>query len=123
MLSRFTDFLTTDGEKEWRNRDEEFIADEATKDKIVAAWEEGWACVMETVSALHDTDLTKTVFIRSEPHTVMAAITRQLTHYTYHVGQIVSLGKMCLGEKWETLSIAPGKSAEFNEEMFSRRKI
>lgn len=123
MLSRLTDFLTTDGEKEWRKRDAEFVADESTKDTILAAWEEGWACVINTLSALDEKDLTKTVFIRSEPHTVMAAITRQLTHYAYHVGQIISVGKMCMGENWTTLSISPGKSAEFNKQIFSRGKI
>ena len=119
MLSRWTDMLVSDGEKPWRNRDTEFNPDIITRQELLNKWNAGWDCVFNTLNSLTDADLEKTIYIRNEPHTVMDAINRQLAHYPYHVGQIVFIGKMLAGEKWQSLSIAPGKSGAFNDAMFS----
>ncbi|CAL1519592.1 DUF1572 family protein [Chitinophaga sp. MM2321] len=116
MLSRWTDFLTTDGEKPNRHRDQEFEEDDATKETLLQQWQEGWDCLLNTISNLRDADLEKTVYIRSEPHTVIDAINRQLAHVPYHVGQIVYIGKMILKENWESLSIPKGQSEVYNKE-------
>jgi hypothetical protein len=105
MLSRWTHFLTEDGEKEWRQRDEEFEVHDYSKEKLLRLWEEGWKLVFDTIESLTDEDLQKTVFVRSKPHTVMAAINRQIAHYAYHVGQIVLLAKIRKGRAWQTLTI------------------
>lgn len=118
MLSRWTDFLTSDGEKEWRQRDAEFEVVLKTKEEVMEKWEEGWACLMNALDQLDDSLLANTVLIRNEPHTVTEAINRQLTHYPYHVGQIVFYAKQLLGEKFTSLSIAKNKSQEFNNEKF-----
>lgn len=113
MRSRWTDFLTTDGEKPNRNRDSEFEqSTEDTREKILAAWENGWAITFAAISALKPEDLSRTVMIRKEPHSVMEAINRQLTHYSAHVGQIVLLAKHYAGANWKTLSVPRGKSKE-----------
>lgn len=117
MLSRWTDFLTTDGEKEWRNRDEEFEIKALSKEQLIVLWEKGWACCMGALKDLKEDDLIKTIYIRSEALTVTDAINRQLAHYPYHVGQIVYIGKMIKGDQWESLSIAKNKSAAFNLKM------
>jgi hypothetical protein len=117
MRSRWTDFMTTDGEKPYRNRDGEFVAPPATRDALVRAWEEGWACVFGAIEPLTDADLKRTVTIRGEAHSVMQAINRQLSHYPMHVGQIVLLAKHYAGERWQTLSVARNKSAEFNRKV------
>ena len=122
MLSRWTDFLTSDGEKEWRNRDAEFENDVLTKDAIVKLWEEGWKCFLDTLKSLKEDDLEKIIYIRNQGHTVLEAINRQLAHYSYHVGQIVFIGKMILNEKWQSLSIPRGNSNAFNAEKFSKEK-
>ena len=110
MRSRWTDFLTTDGEKPNRNRDSEFERDDAdTRERILARWEEGWQLVFDTIAALHPQDLGQTVVIRGEPHTVLQAISRQLCHYASHVGQIVLLAKHFAGPQWRTLSIPRAK--------------
>jgi hypothetical protein len=109
MLSRWTDFLTTDGEKEWRLRDGEFEIHHFTKTELISIWEKGWVCCLDTLQSLTDEDLLKIVTIRSEPLTVIDAINRQLAHYPYHVGQIVYLSKILLNDKWQTLSIARKK--------------
>ena len=110
MRSRWTDFLTTDGEKPNRNRDSEFEREEAdTRERILVRWEEGWTLVFDTISALHPQDLGQTVVIRGEPHTVLQAISRQLCHYATHVGQIVLLAKHFAGPQWRTLSIPKTK--------------
>jgi hypothetical protein len=114
MLSRFTDFYTSDGEKKWRNRDSEFENETITKDALMLKWNQGWTCLFNILDSLTAEDLSKEVLIRNEPHTVMEAINRQLTHYAYHVGQIVFLGKMICGNHWESLSIPKGRSQEFN---------
>lgn len=117
MMSRFTNFLTEDGEKAFRNRDAEFAGKPCTKDELLQLWEDGWNCILNAVKGLNETDLTKTVTIRSEPHTVVDAINRQLGHYGYHTGQIVYLAKWILSNKWETLSIAPGQSDTYTATM------
>ncbi|MBK7009845.1 MAG: DUF1572 family protein [Saprospiraceae bacterium] len=120
MLSRWTDFLSSDGEKEWRDRDGEFDTGHLTKEKIMEMWEEGWACVFKALEPLSDTDMQKIVYIRNEGHTVEEAIQRQLAHYAYHVGQIVFVGKMIKDTDWASLSIARNKSKDFNEGKFAR---
>ena len=118
MRSRWTDFLSSDGEKPDRQRDTEFELEPAdTKAALLERWEDGWRRVFAAVEPLRGDDLLKTVMIRGEPHTVLQAIDRQLTHYSQHVGQILFLAKHLAGEKWQTLSIPRGKSEEFNEKM------
>lgn len=122
MLSRWTDFLTTDGEKETRQRDEEFENDILTRELVLKKWNEGWACLFTAIDSLKEEDLKKEVFIRNQGCSVIDAINRQLAHYGYHVGQIVFIGKMIAGEKWTSLSIPKGKSNEYNSEKFSQPK-
>jgi hypothetical protein len=117
MRSRWTDFLTTDGEKPSRNRDGEFVDPPATREALMRDWEDGWACVFRAIEPLTEADLTSTVTIRGEAHSVMQAINRQLSHYPMHVGQIILLAKHYAGEQWETLSVARNKSAEFNRKV------
>lgn len=116
MRSRWTDFLTTDGEKPDRNRDSEFVIDEnTTRDDVMRTWEEGWALVFAAVEPLAPDDLMRTITIRGEPMTVVQAINRQLTHYAQHTGQIIFLAKHLKSSAWQTLSIARGKSGEYNQ--------
>jgi hypothetical protein len=122
MLSRWTDFLTTDGEKEWRDRDAEFDNDIKNKEDLLSKWNEGWKCFFSALKSLNENDLTKEVFIRNQGHSVMEAINRQLAHYPYHVGQIVFIGKMACNEKWVSLSIPRGNSKEFNADKFAQPK-
>jgi hypothetical protein len=117
MLSRWTNFLEEDGEKSWRLRDDEFEPHSYSREKLLELWEQGWKTVFIALDNLGPADLEKNVFIRSRPLGVVDAIHRQLTHYAYHVGQIVMLGKIIRGAAWETLSIAKGKSAEFNQKL------
>jgi len=105
MRSRWTDFLTTDGEKPDRNRDSEFVEPPATRAELMAAWEDGWSRVWAALEPLSDDDLGRTITIRGEPHSVMQAIQRQIAHYAYHVGQIVLLAKHFRGETWRSLSM------------------
>ncbi|HEU4509616.1 MAG TPA: DUF1572 family protein [Pyrinomonadaceae bacterium] len=120
MFSRWTDFLTTDGEKPDRNRDMEFVIDaQTTKDDVIAYWERGWARVFEALGPLRPEDFEKTVTIRGEDHTIVEAINRQLMHYAYHVGQIVFLAKHFRSAQWESLSIPRNRSAQFNAQMSS----
>jgi hypothetical protein len=113
MRSRWTDFLASDGEKNGRNRDAEFESPATTRDQLLAQWEAGWQCLFDALAALSDADLNREVLLRSEPHTVMQAINRQLGHYSYHVGQIVFLAKHFSSDRWTALTIPRGKSAEF----------
>jgi hypothetical protein len=117
MRSRWTDFLTTDGEKPTRNRDSEFVDPPSTRDALMQEWEDGWACVFAAVEPLTDADLTRTVTIRGEAHSVMQAINRQLSHYPMHVGQIILLAKHYAGGQWQTLSVPRNRSAEFNRKV------
>jgi len=114
MRSRWTDFLTSDGEKPDRHRDTEFeIYDDDSKESLMKNWEQNWKLVFDAVEPLTDADLSKTIYIRDEPHSVLEAVNRQLTHYAYHVGQIVFLAKHFAGPKWRSLSVPKGKSKEF----------
>ncbi|HVF57685.1 MAG TPA: DUF1572 family protein [Pyrinomonadaceae bacterium] len=117
LRSRWTDFLTSDGEKADRARDTEFIAEGESRAAILEKWEEGWARLFEAVGSLAPGDLLRSVKIRGESHTVVEAVNRQLTHYAYHVGQIVFLAKLYKSGEWKTLSVARGRSGAFNEEM------
>ncbi|MBC9929961.1 DUF1572 family protein [Chitinophaga qingshengii] len=118
MLSRWTDFLTSDGEKRDRHRDEEFEEDQASKEVVLQRWHEGWACLLNAIGSLTPADLEKTVYIRAEAHSVLDAINRQMTHIPYHVGQMVYLGKMIMGDHWQSLSIPKGQSEIFNRAKF-----
>lgn len=122
MLSRWTHFLTTDGEKEWRKRDEEFENDIRTREELLMKWNEGWACLFNALNSISDEDFQKEIFIRNMGHSVMDAINRQLAHYAYHVGQIVFIGKMVSGNNWTSLSIPKGKSNAYNAERFTQPK-
>ncbi len=126
MLSRWTDFLTTDGEKEWRNRDGEFDASTTlsnqTKEQILSLWNEGWACLFNTLNSLKPEDLSKIIYIRNEGHTVLEAINRQLAHYPYHVGQMVFYAKILKKSEWTSLSIPKNKSNDYNADKFSKDK-
>ena len=121
LRSRFTDFLTSDGEKPDRHRDTEFDVTDDTEATIVKRWEEGWQCLFDALESLNDEDLSRTVYIRGEPHSVVKAINRGLTHSAAHVGQIVLLAKHLRGSDWESLSIPRGKSEEFNARMRQKR--
>jgi Protein of unknown function (DUF1572) len=115
MLSRWTDFLTTDGEKPDRNRDAEFvITAETSRLEVMAQWEKGWSCLFDAVEALEPEDALKKVLIRGEEHTVVEAVNRQLTHYSYHIGQIVFLAKHFRASGWTSLSVPRNRSADFN---------
>lgn len=117
MLSRWTNFLTEDGEKEWRKRDEEFEQKELSKTQLISLWNEGWEVFLNTLDSLRSEDLIKDISIRSQPLSVTDAINRQLAHYSYHVGQIVYLGKWLLSDKWESLSIPKNASKDYNKSM------
>ncbi|WP_410219792.1 DUF1572 family protein [Pedobacter sp.] len=122
MLSRFTDFLTTDGEKPWRNRDAEFTNPFQNKAELMEHWNNGWDCLMNALNQLAEADLEKIIYIRNDGHTVTEAINRQLAHYPYHIGQMVFIAKMLKNEDWKTLSIARNKSADYNSRKFSQDK-
>ena len=120
--SRFTDFLTSDGEKPWRDRETEFVDDfpegEAGREAILATWAAGWTCVLSAIASLNDADLHRTVTIRSQPHTVTRALTRSLAHAGYHTGQLVWCARTVVGaQSWTTLTIPRGTSAAFNQRM------
>ncbi len=120
--SRWTDFLTSDGEKPDRNRDSEFEAPPATRAELMALWESGWKVLFASLTAVKDSDLTRTVNIRGEAHSALQAINRNLTHTAYHVGQIVYLAKHFAGPKWTALTIPRGKSGHFNAQVSSGEK-
>jgi hypothetical protein len=121
MLSRFTDFLTSDGEKPWRKRDDEFDYGYPSKAEMLEAWEDGWRVVFNALENLQDRQLNDKVYIRGEQHTVMEAILRQLAHYSSHIGQIQYIGKEIRGNDWKSLSIPKGRSQEFNQEKFGKK--
>ncbi|PKB15096.1 DUF1572 domain-containing protein [Flavobacterium sp. 5] len=122
MLSRWTDFLTSDGEKEWRNRDKEFENNIKTKTELIQKWNDGWNCLFNTLNSLQEDDFSKTIYIRNQGHSITEAINRQLAHYPYHIGQIVFIGKMICNENWTSLSIPKGNSKTYNAEKFSKEK-
>lgn len=117
MISRWTDFLISDGEKTDRNRDQEFMDTLSTKNELLIAWEKGWATLFNTLSNLNAQDLLTTVYIRGESHTVLEAIERQLAHYSYHIGQLVYIGKQVKGDSWESLSIPKGQSEAYLQQI------
>lgn len=121
MLSRWSDFLTSDGEKEWRDRDGEFDNEIQSRAEVLQKWDEGWRVLLETLNSLREEDLTKTIYIRNQGHSVLEAINRQLAHYPYHIGQLVFLGKM-RATNWTSLSIPRGESRHFNAEKFAQPK-
>jgi hypothetical protein len=122
MRSRWTDFLTSDGEKPNRNRDTEFEAPAKTRAELLAQWEDGWRLLVGALEPLGDADLARTVMIRSEPHSVMQAINRQMAHYSQHIGQIILLAKHFAGANWKTLTVPRKKSAEFTADVAAGRK-
>lgn len=117
MVSRWTNFLTEDGEKEWRNRDDEFNVHPLSRQELLNRWNEGWKVCLDTLESLKEEDLEKTITIRSQPLNVTDAILRQLAHYSYHVGQIVFLARWIKGSGWHSLSIPRGGSAAYNQEL------
>ncbi len=122
MLSRWTNFLTSDGEKEWRQREAEFENDIQSKSELLKKWNEGWSCLFNALNSLNEADFSKTIYIRNQGHTVTEAINRQLAHYPYHIGQIVFIGKMICNEKWTSLSIPKGDSKTYDAEKFAQPK-
>jgi uncharacterized damage-inducible protein DinB len=120
MLSRWTSFLTEDGEKEWRKRDDEFELHQFSKQQLIEKWNEGWKVFLDSLESLTENDLSKTIAIRSQPLNVVDAINRQMAHYSYHVGQIVYIGRWIRKTEWKSLSIPKNKSGEFNQKMQSR---
>jgi hypothetical protein len=122
MLSRWTNFLTEDGEKEWRHRDTEFEDTFTSKNELITSWNKGWDCLFEALSPLKIEDLERIIYIRNQGHSITEAINRQLAHYAYHVGQIVFLGTLIKGKHWTSLSIPKGNSTNYNQEKFSKEK-
>jgi hypothetical protein len=122
MLSRWTDFLTSDGEKEWRNRDAEFENDLKSKEVVLVAWNKGWECLFNALNGLQPEQLSQIIYIRNEGHTVVEAINRQLAHYPYHVGQIVFYAKQLKNSGWKNLSIPKNKSNSYNADKFAQDK-
>ncbi|MEM0577879.1 DUF1572 domain-containing protein [Flavobacterium polysaccharolyticum] len=122
MLSRWTDFLTTDGEKDFRNRDAEFENNWSTKEEVMAHWDKGWNCFLNSLESLQPEQLNTIIYIRNEGHTVMEAINRQLAHYPYHIGQIVFSAKQLKNGDWESLSIPKNKSQSYNATKFAQEK-
>lgn len=121
MLSRWTNFLTEDGEKDWRDRDAEFVKDkDLTREEIMWMWEDGWALVFRTLYSLTEEDLGKKITIRAEEFSVMEALQRQTAHYSYHIGQIIYIAKVCKDKDWNSLSIPKGMSKEYNEKLFGK---
>ncbi len=122
MQSRWTDFLTTDGEKDFRNRDQEFEDLIKTRADLIAKWSEGWQTLFTALDSVNESNFEQLVYIRNQGHTIVEAINRQLAHYAYHVGQIVLIGQMRRGKNWQSLSIPKGDSKIYNEKKFSQEK-
>lgn len=122
MLSRWTDFLTSDGEKEWRNRDAEFENDLQSKEEVLETWNKGWNVFFDALNNLSPEQLSQIIYIRNEGHTVIEAINRQLAHYPYHIGQIVFYAKQLKNGSWDSLSIPKNKSGNYNAEKFAKEK-
>lgn len=120
LQSRWTDFLTTDGEKPWRNRDDEFVDTLGTRSELIASWDSGWQRMFDSLSSLSPDDSAKTVTIRGEPHSVPLAIQRSLAHCAYHVGQIMLIARILAGDHWTTITIPRGASANFNQRVWGK---
>lgn len=122
MLSRWTDFLTSDGEKEWRNREAEFDQSIDTREEMMKRWQLGWDCLFNALRGISEEQLEDIIYIRNQGHTIVEAINRQLAHYPYHIGQIVYIGKMLQDSAWTSLSIPRGNSTSYNDSHFSQPK-
>jgi hypothetical protein len=122
MLSRWTDFLSTDGEKEWRKREEEFELQANDRAHILSLWNQGWACLFSALDSVNNENADTLIYIRKMGHSITEAVNRQLAHYAYHVGQIVFIGRMLKGNEWASLSIPKGHSQVYNQEKFSQEK-
>ncbi|MFG6117867.1 DUF1572 family protein [Thalassobacillus sp. B23F22_16] len=122
MVSRWTDFLTTDGEKPSRKRDEEFLDDITSKNELLKLWDAGWDALFTALKSLNEQDLIRRITIRGESHLVLEAIERQMAHYAYHIGQMVYIGKQLKGDDWQSLSIPKGKSEEYLKHMQEKHK-
>lgn len=122
MKSRWTDFLTSDGEKEWRMRDAEFEDDIKTKEEVLIKWNDGWQCLFDALDSINETNFDNPIYIRNIEHSITEAINRQLAHYSYHIGQIVVIGKMIAGPSWQSLSIPKGESSVYNKKRFEQPK-
>ncbi|MCF6348961.1 MAG: DUF1572 domain-containing protein [Flavobacteriaceae bacterium] len=122
ILSRWTNFLTEDGEKDWRDRDSEFKDSYSTKEEMIIAWEKGWQCLFDAITPLKVEDLERVIYIRNEGHTVIEAINRQLTHYAYHIGQIVFIGTLIKNNDWKSLSVPKNQSTVYNQKKFNKEK-
>lgn len=122
MKSRWTDFLNSDGEKEWRQRDLEFENIIQSKNELIEKWEDGWQCLFTALESINENNFDTVIYIRNQGHTIVEAINRQLAHYAYHVGQIVFIGRMIKDGEWQSLSIPKGQSSAFNQEKFSKEK-
>lgn len=120
MMSRWTDFLNSDGEKEWRNRDLEFESVINHRDELIKKWEEGWDCLFSALNTIDENNFEAKIYIRNQEHTMVDAINRQMMHYAYHVGQMVYLGKIIKGKNWKSLSIPKGESKSFNAKKFAQ---
>lgn len=120
MMSRWTDFLKSDGEKEWRNRDQEFEDTIKSRTELLQKWEEGWSCLFKALSTINSSNFNQQILIRNQNHSIVEAVNRQMMHYAYHVGQMVFLGKMIKGDQWQSLSIPKGQSKSFNAKKFSK---
>ena len=117
MRSRWTNFLDSDGEKPDRHRETEFDTDSEPREALMKKWEDGWACLFDAINSLSPEDIERTVLIRTEPHSVPDAVNRQISHYGYHVGQIILIARALVGDDWNWLTIAPGQSKAFNKQM------
>lgn len=122
MKSRWTDFLSSDGEKTWRNRDLEFQSVIHSKKELLEKWNEGWACLFDALDSIDQDNFNTPIFIRNQSHTIIDALNRQLAHYAYHIGQMVYVAKMMKGEHWQSLSIPKGESKAFNDMKFAKGK-
>ncbi len=122
MRSRWTDFLNSDGEKEWRDRDLEFESVIKTKAELFLKWNEGWRCLFDALHAINDSNFYQKVYIRNQEHSIIEAVNRQLAHYAYHIGQIAYIGRMIKDNEWQSLTIPKGESKIFNETKFSKGK-
>lgn len=117
MKSRFTNFLTEDGEKEWRQRDTEFEINNLSKEDLLILWNEGWNCVLNAITSINEANIQQNIFIRNEPLTISDALLRQLSHYSYHIGQIITIARIIKNDDWKSLSIPKGKSNEYNQQI------
>ena len=122
MMSRWTDFLNSDGEKEWRQRDQEFEAVINNKEALLLLWNQGWQCLFDALESIKEADFSRLVYNRNEGHTLVEAINRQLSHYPYHVGQMIYIAKMISENEWQSLSIPKNKSLDYNQKKFTNKK-